>query len=620
MQNYCLNCMKPLGDSPICAFCGFDNSTRSVSEPYHLSPGTMLAGKYLVGRVLGEGGFGITYIGLHTALSRRVAIKEFYPSGAANRTNRVSEEIIVTHGKEDFFRKGVERFLFEAKNVAAFSEEEGIVDVMDYFQENNTAYIVMEYLEGETLKDCLKNHGLFLPDRLIDLMLPLMRSLGAMHQKGIIHRDISPDNIMYTTNGKLKLMDFGSARYFTNEERQMSVILKQGFAPEEQYRPTAKQGPYTDVYALCATIYTCITGRVPVNSLERLDNDTLQPPSALGFSIKPHQERALMHGLAVKASDRTPDVNTLIYELTNDNGTVIPQQAAQISGQNTQASWQPSQQPTRQPQQPVNNNPGYGAYQPSPEQNKNNVFKLLAIIIPIIVLAATAIILVIALNARNNGSETPPPVSQKSSSHASSRVPDKTDSFFSSGGASGNSQSSSKPSGSSSSAASSSSSSSSGSSSSDNSSSGSSSSGSSSSESSSSNSSSNESSAVTTGLSLAEAKANVDGLKKFFAENVANSDDKAGEGDDIELKSIYYTISTKSNFNRIAYVYYNKTRSYYRVISIDPERIYNNNGTIEGYTRPSFLSYKTGETEQEAMESCWFIVSTTDRYDNTKLL
>ena len=136
-----------------------------------------------------------------------MAIKEFYPSGAANRTNEVSDGVIITLGKEEFFSKGVERFMLEAKNVAAFSDEDGIVDVLDYFQANNTAYIVMEYLEGENLRDYVNNHGLFKSDELINLMYPVMKSLNAMHKAGVIHRDISPDNIMYTKNGKLKLMN-----------------------------------------------------------------------------------------------------------------------------------------------------------------------------------------------------------------------------------------------------------------------------------------------------------------------------------------------------------------------------------------------------------------------------
>lgn len=313
MREYCYRCMRPTDDRGVCPYCGYNNALAAQeAAPHHLSPGTYLSARYLVGCVIGQGGFGITYIGLDTTLSKRVAIKEFFPSGAVSRSSIVSDKVNITRGKEDFFRKGVQRFLFEAKNVAAFSEEDGVVYVTDYFQANHTAYIVMEYLDGETLMHYIHKHGCFDINTLMLLMLPLMRSLGTMHASGIIHRDISPDNIMYTRKGKLKLMDFGSARYYTSQERQMSVILKQGYAPEEQYRQNGDQGPHTDVYALCATIYTCITGIIPVSSLDRMIDDTLQPPSELGVAIQPYQEEALMNGLALHAAARTPDMNALI--------------------------------------------------------------------------------------------------------------------------------------------------------------------------------------------------------------------------------------------------------------------------------------------------------------------
>ena len=318
MQAYCYHCMKPLNGSSVCPHC-HRNIMFAVSAPYHLKAGTVLADRYLVGESIGEGGFGITYIGLDQTLSKRVAIKEFYPSGAANRTGELSDGVVITRGREGFFQKGVERFLVEAKSVAAFSEEDGIVDVLDHFRANNTAYIVMEYLDGENLRDYINHHGRFRSGDLISLMMPVMKSLRTIHAEGIIHRDISPDNIMFTKNGKLKLMDFGSARYYTNEERHMSVVLKKGYAPEEQYGSNTEQGPYTDVYALCATIYTCITGREPADSLDRLRYDSLTPPSSLGISISPVHEQALMHGLAVRAENRCRDMDQLIKEFS---GTV----------------------------------------------------------------------------------------------------------------------------------------------------------------------------------------------------------------------------------------------------------------------------------------------------------
>ena len=406
MQEYCYKCMRPLNGHQFCGRCGCDNSAVKPSDaPYHLKRGTMLEGRYLVGNVLGEGGFGITYIGLDTILSKRVAIKEFYPSGAANRTNTVSQEIIVSQGKEDFFNKGVDRFLFEAKNVAAFSEEEGIVDVHDYFQANGTAYIVMEFLDGQNLRDYVNTNGCFRLEQLVTLMLPVMRSLSYMHGKGIIHRDISPDNIMYTKRGKLKLMDFGSARYYTNEDRKMSVILKQGFAPEEQYRTNGEQGPHTDVYALCATIYSCVTGKVPVSSLDRLVGDTLKPPSQCGAQVLPYQERALMHGLAVLKKDRTPDMDALIKEFT----TPVQEQKQPVA--------QPKAEPVpkRQVQPPYAPNAyrqAPGAYQQNPVQpsaaakkpKKSNAPIIIVIIAIALALVVVGIVIALMPNLGNKSS------------------------------------------------------------------------------------------------------------------------------------------------------------------------------------------------------------------------
>ena len=315
MQSYCFHCMKPLTGGGICPHCGHSANDSAPVAPYHLKPGAVLHERFLVGTVLGEGGFGITYIGLDLTLAKRVAIKEFYPSGAANRTV-LSSEIIVTQGKQNFFQQGIDRFLDEAKSVAAFSEEDGIVDVLDHFRENNTAYIVMEYLEGETLMSRVQNQGPFSTDDIISLMLPVMHSLKVIHAAGVIHRDISPDNIMLTKSGKLKLMDFGSARFYTNSDRKMSVVLKQGFAPAEQYSRNGEQGPFTDVYALCATIYTCITGNVPPDSIDRLRGDVLPPPSQLGVRISAAQESALMHGLSVSAETRCRSMDELIREFS----------------------------------------------------------------------------------------------------------------------------------------------------------------------------------------------------------------------------------------------------------------------------------------------------------------
>lgn len=317
-MNYCIFCMEPLNDTAeCCPHCG--KAQRITAPAHHLKPGTRLAGRYLVGCALGEGGFGITYLGRDEKLDMHVAVKEYYPKGYANRANTVSAKVECAAEGENraVFEKGRERFLREARSLARFSGEAGIVDVRDFFEENNTAYIVMEYLEGETLAAYLKRKGKLTMQESLDLLLPVMRSLQRIHTQGIIHRDISPDNIMLA-GGRVKLLDFGAARSVSGaENHSLSVMLKPGYAPEEQYRSKGKQGPWTDVYALCATIYRCITGVTPDDAAQRVFSDDLKVPSALGASISPAQERALLKGMALYRKDRWQSVDELLNAMQN---------------------------------------------------------------------------------------------------------------------------------------------------------------------------------------------------------------------------------------------------------------------------------------------------------------
>jgi serine/threonine protein kinase len=264
--------------------------------------------------MLGEGGFGITYIGWDLNLDLKVAIKEYYPSGFVTRETTSATTVQPFSGSQgDFFLKGRDKFINEAKSLAKFFALPGIVAVKDYFLENGTAYIVMEYIEGKTMKGYLAEMGGKLPAaQVFDMLKPVMPSLSKVHQSGMIHRDISPDNIMLSDEGGMKLLDFGAAREFDGSgSKSLSVMLKPGFAPEEQYRSKGVQGPWTDVYALCATMYRCITGVTPTESNERVIEDDLKPPSALGAYIGAAQEAALMRGLAVFAKDRCQSIQEL---------------------------------------------------------------------------------------------------------------------------------------------------------------------------------------------------------------------------------------------------------------------------------------------------------------------
>ena len=282
-----------------------------------LQPGRRLKDRYVIQGLIGEGGFGITYLGYDELLAMSVAIKEYYPQNFVTRNTAYEATLTVLHTKyTDFFQRGKSDFLKEARMLAKFQDEEGIVRVMDFFEMNNTAYIVMEYLDGITLKDYLKQNGTFLTEDILGLLRPVMDALAVIHANGLIHRDISPDNIMLLQNNRVKLMDFGAARDYTAfGEKSMSILLKYGYAPEEQYRSHGMQGPWTDIYALCATIYKCITGVTPVEAIQRLVGDTLKKPSELGADIDPQTEYALMKGLSVFQKDRYQKVSDLQRDL-----------------------------------------------------------------------------------------------------------------------------------------------------------------------------------------------------------------------------------------------------------------------------------------------------------------
>ncbi len=346
INRLCMGCMSLKDNSDAhCTKCGFD-SENSEQPHHHLKLWTILSGKYLVGRALGEGGFGITYLGWDLNLDIKVAIKEYYPVGLVTRETTATGLGTVapfTGNKGEIYRSGLEKFVNEAKSLAKFSALPGIVSVKDFFRENGTAYIVMEYIQGITLKQYLSQHGGKIPaDSAFELMKPIMKALSKIHQTGIIHRDISPDNIMLTSEGEVKLLDFGAARdYLGDDNKSLSVLLKPGYAPEEQYRTKGNQGPWTDVYALCATLYKMITGETPPESLDRYAEDVLVSPSQHGVVLSPHTESALLKGLSIFQKDRYQNVDQLDQALfqaveSKDHeilGQVLNQGIVQNAGQ-----------------------------------------------------------------------------------------------------------------------------------------------------------------------------------------------------------------------------------------------------------------------------------------------
>ena len=318
IENLCIHCMKEKHSADeICPFCGSDPKSADI-PPYHLQPFSILAGKYLLGMAIGEGGFGITYIGMDLNLEMRVAIKEYYPNGCAVRNCSESNTVLsYSNSTQEVFEKGREKFINEARLLAKCSNLSEIVSVKDFFRENHTAYIVMEYIEGITLKAYLKQNGDHIPaQKTLQMMKPVICSLSKVHDMNLIHRDISPDNIMICNNGSVKILDFGGARdYIFSNEKSLSIMLKPGYAPEEQYRTHGNQGPWTDVYALCATMYRCITGSVPPESLERAYQESLPPIRSISPDCPPAAASAIEKGMSIYPENRFKSMQELYSAL-----------------------------------------------------------------------------------------------------------------------------------------------------------------------------------------------------------------------------------------------------------------------------------------------------------------
>ena len=328
---FCPGCLRDTEfENGVCTKCGFDMNGYTVM-PHHLVPGTLVKQRYKIGRVLGEGGFGITYIGIDTVLNLKVAIKEFYMSGYVNRNHDASPNVFATLGTHrDTFEKNREKFLNEARVLAQFYGEAGIVGVRDFCEENGTAYIIMDFLNGVDLKTYLEQKGRLAPEEAVKLLMPVMTSLQHVHAEGIIHRDISPDNIMVMEDGSTKLLDFGAAREISQTDiKSLSVILKPGYAPEEQYRSKGRQGPWTDVYALAATLYKCIVGATPDDAMERMYRDRLPSPAAADAACPIAISNVIIKGLAVRQADRYQDVASFLADLKTamedpDNAELAP--------------------------------------------------------------------------------------------------------------------------------------------------------------------------------------------------------------------------------------------------------------------------------------------------------
>ena len=301
---YCMGCMHKLDWDGRCHYCGFDE--RNYKKDQQLGLHTRLKnGEYMIGRQLGQGGFGITYIGMDTTLLQTVAIKEYFPFGAVRRNDRNEIELNDEKYRKDY-EKGLESFLCEGRILARFSNLTAVVGVKNFFHENNTAYLVMDYVEGLSVREYVKRYGVLSPDRTLFLVQQVIEDMQMIHHKQVLHRDVSADNLIITHNGSLKLIDFGATRQeFTKNQYTGTILCKQGYSAIEQYSTGRNQGPWTDIYGLCASIYFMLTGVVPDSAPDRIQNDCVRSLAQMDEIAMPKvQKEAIMKGLAVEVEHR----------------------------------------------------------------------------------------------------------------------------------------------------------------------------------------------------------------------------------------------------------------------------------------------------------------------------
>lgn len=325
-MNRCLSCFKEYSEEfEVCPFCGALKEPEP-NEPIHLQPGTILANRYLIGLSVGVGGFGIVYRAWDMKLGAPIAVKEFYVGRLSIRTP--GQKTITANGKsrEEYeYRKA--RFLAEARCMAQFGSHKNIPNVYEYFEENNTAYIVMEILEGEVLSNYMRdNRGKIDMEFAVYITNEVGKALMSLHEKGIIHRDVAPDNIFICNDKeiKIKLLDLGAARLIDSTDEIIDIILKPGYSPIEQYDKTQNIGPYTDIYALGATLYYMLTGIKPDESTNRKINDSVIPPHELNKNIPGNISNAVMKSLAVYKHLRFKNIKEFLKAINGEKkvGTV----------------------------------------------------------------------------------------------------------------------------------------------------------------------------------------------------------------------------------------------------------------------------------------------------------
>ena len=322
MTNRCNNCFRVYdSELDLCPFCGYAEG-EPAAESYFLYPGMVLNNRYIVGEYINSGGFGIIYKAWDKSLNTIVAIKEYYYTGIAARQPGTQDVLVYAQNRRAEFQHFLNRFLDEARYTAKFSKDNSIVNVYEFFEANNTAYMVMEFLDGIPLNKYLKENTMA-PKQCLEVIQSVCSALKTVHGEGVIHRDISPDNIMLCADGKVKLFDFGAARFSQRKEQDVmkhTQVLKPGFSPPEQYQSISKQDQRTDIYALGATLYYMITGVKPVESTNRIEEskDNLIPPQELKPDLPDYLNDTVQRAMAVEMHLRFSSVEEFAKALNKE--------------------------------------------------------------------------------------------------------------------------------------------------------------------------------------------------------------------------------------------------------------------------------------------------------------
>lgn len=317
-KHICPNCFFHNNEDVIkCLKCDYKINSESKTS-FALSPGTVLAERYIIGRILGSGGFGITYKAKDLLTDELCAIKEYFPMKWAFRKRDETEVLPISEAKESLFIHGRKGFIEEAKILMKFRSDKNIVHVKNFFALNNTAYLIMEFLDGTNFKTLINKQNGKVPFNVgVEVFLTAANALDRVHSYDILHRDISPENIFITSDAGIKLIDFGSARQAV--DNNMSVLLKPGFAPVEQYSSNGKQGAWTDIYSLAATFYLSVSGKSVPDAQSRVVEDTLERLENVCSEATVEWGNVIEKALEIDASERYQNIS----EMLGDIGKVL---------------------------------------------------------------------------------------------------------------------------------------------------------------------------------------------------------------------------------------------------------------------------------------------------------